>query len=208
MRNNTRIAVVLLFTVLILFFAGAGPIRQHLFFSVRQAVAEDEEKQPEKAGEPADGNRQPCPECPECPDPAKVILRGLEEKKQQIEAARKKLDLEKTELERYEAQIDEKIDSLTALKAQIEKDFALLDEKKDQRDAEKQAEYEQKIARLVKMYAEMKPKSAAEIVNKMNLEVAQEIFSRMREASASAILAYVDSEKAAKISERMAFKKN
>ena len=57
------------------------------------------------------------------------------------------------------------------------------------------------------MYAGMKPKNAALIVDKMNLEVAQEIFLRMREASASQILAFVDSEKAAKISERLAFKR-
>ena len=57
------------------------------------------------------------------------------------------------------------------------------------------------------MYAGMKPKNAAQIVDKMNLEVAQEIFLRMREASAAQILAFVDSGKAAKISERLAFKR-
>jgi flagellar motility protein MotE (MotC chaperone) len=53
----------------------------------------------------------------------------------------------------------------------------------------------------------MKPKAAAEIVNKMELSVAYEIFLRMREVSASQILAFVAYEKAAKISERLAFKK-
>ena len=57
------------------------------------------------------------------------------------------------------------------------------------------------------MYAGMKPKDAAQIVDKMTLDVAQEIFLRMREASASQILSFVESEKAAKISERLAFKK-
>jgi flagellar motility protein MotE (MotC chaperone) len=41
----------------------------------------------------------------------------------------------------------------------------------------------------------------------MTLEVAQEIFLRMRESSAAQILAFVAAEKAAKISERLAFKK-
>jgi flagellar motility protein MotE (MotC chaperone) len=53
----------------------------------------------------------------------------------------------------------------------------------------------------------MKPKRAAKIVDKMELEVARQIFSRMREASAALILSNVDSEKAAKITEHLAYKK-
>ncbi len=149
----------------------------------------------------------PCPECPECPDPAKVVLRGLEDKKTSVEKQHKALLAERKELTLFEEQIDEKLENLTTLKKQIEGDLALLNNKKTQKEQEKEAAYETKIGRLVKMYAGMKPKSAAEIVNKMNLEVAQEIFLRMREASASEILANVDSEKAAKISERLAFKR-
>ncbi len=151
--------------------------------------------------------KKPCPECPECPDPAKVVLRGLEEKKTIIDKQQKAIEQEKKELDVFKGQIDEKIENLTALKKQIEGDLALLDQKKTQKEKEKDAEYEEKILRLVKMYSGMKPKNAAQIVDKMDLEVAQEIFMRMREASASEILAFVDSEKAAKISERLAFKR-
>lgn len=175
-------------------------------FNIGVAHAEDKPDNPKKDARGSEVS--PCPECPECPDPAKVILRGLEEKRVLIDQEKKDLEQEKKELERYEEQIDEKLESLRVLKEQIQKDFALLEESKSQRDIEKQAEYEEKIGRLVKMYAGMKPKNAAEIVNKMNLEVAQEIFLRMRETSASEILTYVDSEKAAKISERLAYKKN
>lgn len=168
------------------------------------------EDKPEKA--PADGEKgkeapPPCPECPECPDPAKVVLQGLEEKKKTVAEASEKLAKEKKELETYEAQIDEKLASLTALKKQIEEDMARLETKKTAKEREEAAEFEAKINRLVKMYASMKPKAAAEIVNKMELSVAYEIFLRMREVSASQILAFVDNEKAAKISERLAFKK-
>lgn len=149
----------------------------------------------------------PCPECPECPDPAKVVLQGLEEKKQAVAEASEKLAREKKELESYEAQIDEKLESLTALKKQIEADMARLEKKKTAKEREEAAAFEAKMNRLVKMYATMKPKAAAEIVNKMELSVAYEIFLRMREVSASQILAFVAYEKAAKISERLAFKK-
>ena len=185
-----------------------GPIYlKHSSLSIDgiDAFAEDEKKDARKDGEAAE--EIPCPECPECPDPAKVVLRGLEDKKTKIEKQRKALVQEKKELEIFEEQIDEKLESLKTLKKQIEEDVVLLTRKKTLKEQEKEAAYEAKIGRLVKMYAGMKPKSAAQIVDKMNLEVAQEIFLRMREASASQILSFVDSGKAAKISERLAFKK-
>ncbi|MDD4274062.1 MAG: hypothetical protein PHG14_10095 [Desulfobacter postgatei] len=171
------------------------------------------EDKPEKA--PADGKKDEeasspcpeCPECPECPDPAKVVLQGLEDKKKAVAEASEKLAKEKKDLETYEAQIDEKLASLTALKKQIEEDMARLEKKKTAKEREEDAAFEAKMNRLVKMYASMKPKAAAEIVNKMELSVAYEIFLRMREVSASQILAFVEKEKAAKISERLAFKK-
>ncbi len=180
-----------------------------------QAIAADEPKEKsdrkndEKTDKESKGTDQdnPCPECPECPDPAKVVLRGLEEKRTRVEKEHQALLIERKQLESFEEQIDEKLENLNALKKQIEQDLALLDKKKSQKELDKEAAYEAKIGRLVKMYAGMKPKAAAEIVNKMKLEVAQEIFLRMREASASQILSFVDSEKAAKISERLAFKR-
>lgn len=163
----------------------------------------------QEAGEKTTGGdaENPCPECPECPDPAKVVLRGLEEKRNQVEKEFKAMAEEKKQLQTFEEQIDEKLESLNALKKQIKDDLALLEQKKSAKEQEEEAAYEARIGRLVKTYAGMKPKNAAQIVNTLNLEVAQEIFLRMREASASQILSFVDSEKAAKISERLAFKR-
>ncbi|WP_300456378.1 hypothetical protein [Desulfobacula sp.] len=173
------------------------------------AFAEEDNPQGNEPAPNGDGStgEQPCPECPECPDPAKVVLRGLEDKRIMIEKQQKIQLQEKKELEIYEEQIDEKLERLKNLKQQIESDLAALTKTKTLKEQEKEAAYEAKIGRLVKMYAGMKPKNAAQIVDKMNIEVAQEIFLRMREASAAQILAFVDSERAAKISERLAFKK-
>jgi len=134
-------------------------------------------------------------------------LRGLEDKKTFIAKEQENLNQAKKELEIFEEQIDEKLENLKVLKKQIKDDMALLSKKESFREQEKDAAYERKIGRLVKMYAGMKPKKAALIVDKMNLEVAQEIFLRMRESSAAEILSFVDSEKAAKISERLVFKR-
>ncbi|MCP3875430.1 MAG: hypothetical protein GY699_20030 [Desulfobacteraceae bacterium] len=210
MKHYKKIGFIL--TICLIFSAFLGSLyyqKDGLTFNVSNAYAADEEKK-EKDPEKKDGEdveEKPCPECPECPDPAKVVLRGLEEKKTMIEKQHNSFKQEKKELEIFEEQIDEKLENLNALKKQIEESMVLLDKKKTQQELDREAAYEAKIGRLVKMYAGMKPKNAAQIVDKMNLEVAQEIFLRMREASASLILAFVDSEKAAKISERLAFKK-
>jgi len=186
------------------------------FPGISPAIAADEEAGPadtektdqKESDKNADGTKEnPCPDCPECPDPAKVVLRGLEEKKIQVEKERKAMLEERKQLALFEEQIDEELENLNALKKQIKEEMALLEQKKSQKQLDKEAAYENQMRRLVKTYETMKPKLAAPIIDKMNLEVAQEIFLRMKEAAASQILSFVDAEKAAKISERLAFKK-
>lgn len=176
-----------------------------VFIKKTDALAADTQKKEPEKDKKADIN--PCPECPECPDPAKVVLRGLEDKKTKIDKEQESLVQAKKELEVFEEQIDEKLENLKVLKKQIKEDIALLVKKKTQQEEEKESAYEKKVNRLVKMYAGMRPKKAALIVDEMKLEVAQEIFLRMREAPASQILSYVDSSRAAKISERLVLKR-
>ncbi len=211
MKNYRKIICVLL--ILGIFTAVSGLIYNKtciLSLDPVKAFAADEKKGTDTGDQKKKDKTEkekPCPPCPECPDPAKVVLRGLEEKRNMIEKKSKELDQQRKDLETYEEQLDEKLASLKALKKQIESDLALLNKAKSRKEQEKQAAYNAKINRLVKMYAGMKPKNAARIVDKMDINVAQEIFSKMREASASQILSYVDSEKAARISERLAFKR-
>ncbi len=185
------------------YISGVTPV-----FAADDKAKDSEKKADSKEGENDDGSSEedPCPECPECPDPAKVVLRGLDEKKTMVEREHKAMIEEKKQLQIFEEQIDEKLEKLSALKKQIADDMALLDQKKSQKEIDKEAAYETQMRRLVKTYEVMKPKAAAPIIDKMNLEVAQEIFLRMKEAAASQILSFVNSEKAAKISERLAFK--
>ncbi|MBI9087737.1 MAG: hypothetical protein JEZ12_00810 [Desulfobacterium sp.] len=185
-----------------------------LFFLDGLAFAQDE-KPEEGATATGDGEEEKQSgedkadktPCPECPDPAKVVLDGLEEKRATIAKDQERLDQEKKRLETFKEEIDEKLGKLTALKEQIDADFARLEQKKTEQEIQKQAAFEAKMDRLVKMYSGMKPKKAAAIVDKMDIEVAKQLFSRMRETAAAQILAFVDSETAAKISERIAFKK-
>ena len=176
-----------------------------VFIKKIDAFAADVQKEELEKDKKADAN--PCPECPKCPDPAKVVLRGLEDKKIKIDKEQESLVQAKKELEIFEKQIDERLENLKALEKQIKEDIALLAKKKTQQEEEKEAAYEEKVNRLAKMYAGMRPNKAALIVDEMNLEVAQEIFLRILQAPASQILSFVESSKAAKISERLVFKR-
>ncbi len=161
----------------------------------------------EEGGETEEDPCPPCPPCPECPDPAKVGLNGLEEKKKSIALSEEALRQETKKLERFKEEVDEQLEALSKLKAQIDTDFARLEKKKSDQEIQKEAAFETKMGRLVKMYSGMKPKDAGEIINKMDLKVAMQLFSRMRETSSAQILSFVDSEKAARISEGIAFRK-
>ncbi len=202
-----RLIFIIFSLVMIMGFTGKVLFTQNEFVQKVYAADEKKDNKPSSKKTLKDTEESDCPECPECPDPAKVMLRGLDEKKKNIAKESEDLGKRKKELERYEEQIDEKLVQLKKLKEQINSDFALLDKKKSEKEIAQETEFEKRLNSLVKTYAGMKPKNAAKIVDKMELEVARKIFSRMRETSASAILANVDSAKAAKITEYLAYKK-
>ena len=197
--------ILIVFSVFLLFmFTGIVlTVKGEMVKSVYAADEAETDKAEPKDGEPAPKEG----DCPECPDPAKVVLRGLEDKKKSIAKESENIAKKKKELERYEGQIDEKLTQLKKLKEQINSDLALLEKKKSEKEIARDAEFEKRMGSLVKTYSGMKPKNAAKIVDKMEIEVARQIFSRMRETSAAQILANVNSEKAAKITEHLAYKK-
>ncbi len=210
MKHHLKIKTIIFIIfslIMVLSFTNKILITKKGFVKSVYAADESKDNEPKSKKKLKTKETDDCPECPECPDPAKVMLRGLDEKKKNIAKESENLGKRKKELERYEEQIDEKLVQLKKLKEQINSDFALLDKKKSEKEIAQETEFEKRLNSLVKTYAGMKPKNAAKIVDKMELEVARKIFSRMRETSASAILANVDSAKAAKITEYLAYKK-
>ena len=201
-KKGLGIFFVMLVALFVVLPAPFFPVKE---IPVKNVYAQDEDSAGQE--EPGEAGGDPgSPDCPECPDPAEVVLRGLEEKKERIAEEQKVLEQKREELERFEEQIDEKLEQLADLKKQVKDDIALFEKKKSEAETEKEAAFEAKMNRLVKVYAGMKPKNAAGIVNEMDINVAQEIFSRMRETAAAQILADVNKEKAAKISEGLARK--
>ena len=62
---------------------------------------------------------------------------------------------------------------------------------------------DERIRHLVKIYSSMKPKAAAELMNNLDTDAAVEVFLGMKGEIAGGILSYMDTAKAAVITQRL-----
>ena len=141
------------------------------------------------------------------PGDIKAVMETLEKKRIALQEEEERLKKERTKLESLKQEIESKIDELTVVQKKIEEDLNQKSALAAQAEQKKNMEEEKKIKQLVKVYASMKPKSAAEIVDKMDLSVVLQVFSNMKGEQVGQILSYVNKDRAAKISEWLATKK-
>lgn len=92
-----------------------------------------------------------------------------------------------------EAQLAKRAEELEQIRQQVEQQIARLTAGDDAR-----------IAQLVKVYEAMKPKQAAEVFDRLELELLTRVASRIREAKMAAILAAMDPEKARRVTIELA----
>lgn len=155
-------------------------------FEVAQATTEDG----------ADGNRTTPP--PSLDDPtfytqAEVdLLQKLAERREEIEARDKELDVRENLLKAAETRIDKKVESLQALQRTIEESLVQYDK-----------EQEEKLANLVKIYENMKPKDAGRIFEELEMNVLLEVAEKMNNRRLAPILAKMDPKKARDVTEEL-----
>jgi flagellar motility protein MotE (MotC chaperone) len=113
------------------------------------------------------------------------LLEDLAKRREMLNAREKALDAREAMMKAAEKQIDEKVSELSQLKKQIEQLLG-------QQDAEEN----NRIMSLVKIYEGMKPKDAATIFNQMGMPVLLKVVSRMSERKVAPILAAMDTGKA------------
>lgn len=123
------------------------------------------------------------------------VLRSIENLKKKLEEREKELDKRASELSSLEKLVDQKMATLEKLKVEFEAQVKAEEERQNKR-----------IKHLVALYSNMKPKAAAEVMEKMDLDLAVEIFRQMRGREAGKILANVSPEKASKISQMLSEK--
>jgi flagellar motility protein MotE (MotC chaperone) len=121
------------------------------------------------------------------------VLQKLAARREQLDARAGELDVRENLLKAAEKRLDEKIGKLKDLEARIQ---ALL----KQHDAEA----EQKLRSLVKIYETMKPKDAAAIFEQLDIDILLDVVERMREQKMAPILANMNPVRAKEITVELA----
>jgi flagellar motility protein MotE (MotC chaperone) len=146
------------------------------------ALAEDKEQEETKeetaeAAIPA----PPEPPPPPGPTPSELAARALE------------IEAREAALREVERTVRAQIEELRTLRAQA---LAVLEPERQQREDE--------LRKLVAFYQNMKPKSAADLIEQLPLDLATAVVSRMKTREAGKILNVMGSTRAVQISQQIA----
>lgn len=149
----------------------------------------------ERAAAVDDGpaGRRALPEIPDVPMELDDIARELQRRRTEVLELQAALALREAAVRAAEADLAAQVDRLEAFKRQLE---ALV--------GEAEAEEEERLQQLVRMYESMRAKSAAAIFDRLELPVILAVAERMREARMAAILAAMDPARARVVTSELA----
>lgn len=118
------------------------------------------------------------------------ILRNIELQKQQLETRTREINKRASELNALQKVIDEKMAELQKMRTDFEEQVKV-----------EKARQNQRMKHLVNLYSNMKPKAAAAVIEKMDIDIAVEILRMMKGREAGKILNAVQPEKASRITQ-------
>lgn len=182
---------------------------QHLFVNIAFAQGSEKDKEKPKGDEVKEEKKEKsvedlAKEKKEKSDGIKLMFDGLEAKRLRNKKKDEKLNAKIAKLESLKSELDEKLEKLDEVHRQIKVSLEKFNKKESEKERLKKQKDERKLNQLVKVYTSMKPKQAGAIINKLDILIAEKLFLRMKGEVAGRILSYVESGKAAKISERLA----
>jgi len=122
-----------------------------------------------------------------------AVLQSLSKRRIELERRQRELELRENLLKAAEKRVGSRIAELKSIEKRIEKELS-------KQDDERMAQY----MRLVKMYAAMKPKRAAQIFNRLDLDILTAMVKRMRPQSMAKIMAAMDPSAARRLTMELA----
>jgi flagellar motility protein MotE (MotC chaperone) len=137
--------------------------------------------------------RRTLPEVPDVPAELDDIARELQRRRAEVLELEAGLALREAAVRAAETDLKAQVDRLEAFKRELE---ALV--------GEAEAEEEERLQQLVRMYESMRAKSAAAIFDRLELPVILAVAKRMREARMAAILAAMDPARARVVTSELA----
>ena len=149
---------------------------------------EEAAKAEEGGGEAKEGEakEEPPSQAPQY-DPRLIEL--LEKKQQSLALEEERIQRERQELENLRKDVNNRIE-------QLKKVQAALDDMIDKQNKQRQ----ERITQLVKVLSNMRPEPAAEVIAKLEINMAVEVFRRMQSRTAGKVMAALKPDKAARIS--------
>lgn len=121
-----------------------------------------------------------------------MILQELAERREALDLRSREIDKKAVQLKVAEEEIEKKLAQLREYESKLKKLIGEYNEKE-----------KEKIAALVKMYASMKPQSAARIFNTLDIETAASLLREMKPSSASAIVSQMEAVKAKAVTDEI-----
>jgi flagellar motility protein MotE (MotC chaperone) len=116
----------------------------------------------------------------------------LNERKEALDRREAELAKLEEELQRQKGELDKKIKKLEAMRAEISETLK-----------ERVVQDQEKVAKLVDVYSNMKPSQAAKVIENLNEDLAVAVLDRMKKKNAADILNMMSSEKAKALSEML-----
>jgi len=173
-----------------------------LFLEGNAIAAEEVQKDPEGTEKPAlhrptEGDSgEAGGEGENIVEEEEIDLNFLLKKKDELQKEEEELKKKRAELMAIQEEINNKIATLTQLRNEIRADMA-----------KRKTVEGRKLKHLIKAYSAMKPQKAASLIEKLKMRFAVELLSNMKGDAVGNILSFVETEKAAKISEQLAKRK-
>lgn len=142
----------------------------------------------------ASGKNATLPDDPTLYSPADIqVLQKLAERRAELEQWASDLAMREQLLKATESRLDSRLKELKGVQTSLK---SLLHQYN--------ADQEKKLASLVKIYQDMKPKDAARIFEQLDIDILLDVVERMKERSVAPILAAMNPEKAKTITAELA----
>ncbi len=172
----------------------------------QEPVAIAQEKAPAAPSPPAGQEEKKDPDNAKNTASAEVnaVLKRLDIERRRLKDEEERIEKQRAQLEALKVEIEAKIDTLSKIQQQIAADLDKKEAVLAEKEKKQKADEEARIRMLSKVYASMKPKQAAAIIDRMDIDIIEKVFSQMKGEQVGNILSYVEKERAAKISERLA----
>lgn len=140
-----------------------------------------------------DGQAEPAEDVPGDFTPAEVqVLQNLAQRRAELDRRAAELDQREALVEAAQQSVEEKVKELQALRTELQELMHTVD-----------AQQQERITSLVKIYETMKPREAAAILETLEMPVALDVLEQMREAKSAPILAAMNPQKASAITVEM-----